>query len=81
MHPSMLRSKVRHQLDNTNYIKFSPGNGGAIIIIIIIVYYATKAANIHSYTYKNTIKNKTKFKKNSITVRLANNSNSLIQLN
>jgi len=34
-------------------------------IIIIIVYYATKAANIHSYTYKHTIKNKIKFKKNS----------------
>jgi len=34
------------------------------IVIIIIVYYATKAANIHSYTYKNTIKNKIKFKKN-----------------
>jgi len=29
-----------------------------IIIVIIIVYYATKAAKIHSYTYKNTIKNK-----------------------
>jgi len=27
------------------------------IIIIIIVYYATKAANIHIYTYKDTIKN------------------------
>jgi len=35
-----------------------------IIIIIIIVYYATKAANINSYTYKNTIKNKIKFKRN-----------------
>ena len=34
-----------------------------LIIIIIIVYYATKAANIHSYTYKRTVKNKIKFKK------------------
>jgi len=33
------------------------------VIIIIIVYYATKAANIHSYTYKHTVKNKIKFKK------------------
>ena len=32
-------------------------------IIIIIVYYTTKAANIHSYTYKRTIKNKIKLKK------------------
>jgi len=34
---------------------------GIIVIIIIIVYYAIKAANIHSYTYKNTIKNKVNF--------------------
>jgi len=27
-----------------------------IVDVFIIVYYAIKAANIHSYTYKNTIK-------------------------
>jgi len=32
----------------------------------IIVYYATKAANIHSYTYKHTVKNKIKFKKKTL---------------
>jgi len=31
-HPSMLRSKVRHQCDNPNCIKFIPGNGGAITV-------------------------------------------------
>jgi len=46
-----------------------------IIIIIIIVYYATKAANIHSYTYKNTIKNKTKFKKD---IKILNMQNALM---
>jgi len=40
----MFRSKVQHHFDNPNYIKFSPGNGGAI------------------------------------TMRLANNSNLVIQL-
>jgi len=42
---------------------------------VIIVYYATKAANIHSYTYKHTVKNKIKFKKN---IKILNIQNTLM---
>ena len=43
--------------------------------VIIIVYYATKAANIHSCTYKNTIKNNIKLKKN---IKILNIQNALM---